>query len=97
MARTIRHGGARDGRKTVDNPTDPNRNPGRGYRFEMSLRRDGDTLRRDHAYGARDNTNDRRGNNRIRRAADRAAIRAGLAETDLFSLTHGRVVADILA
>ena len=72
MARTKRHGNARDGQHYAPG----SRNIVRGYRHKIALLAHGESVRRDWD----DEVASRRDNNRARRAADRAAVRAGLAE-----------------
>ena len=90
MARTIRHGNARDGKlpelPEVDNsaitsldPTLNSRNNARSIPSrKVELVRRGTQV----AFGISDCWTTKRENNRVRRAADRAAIAAELADLD---------------
>lgn len=80
MARTVRHGGMRDGRKVAVGPDGwalrSCRNNARGYRAKVAVKRRGADVVTDWS----DIWNDRRENNRVLRAAKRDAIRDGIQE-----------------
>ena len=81
MARTIRHGNARDGRKWTESTGEGRRRTeslsnNRGYPGKVILHRHGAKVRR----GWADEWTDAHSNGRVRRLADKVAIAEGLED-----------------